>query len=344
LLLLFSLTALQSVGCGEPLDSESAQESTVLDASTPEGSLSESTPGTENANPEPTPEQQPPATEVFAVMADIQNCKTGKITSAAKQAALKRVNDIRKIHGLQPVTYNSALDADVMAAALIIVANSTITHYPKPDALCYSEAAKNGSAKSNIGVSFSTRDKAPDMPSVPAKVDGWLRDDRNVQPGVGHRRWILNPFLKHVAFGYAFGKSPKPRPRFPYVTGSALFVLDSKTNVDPVPGGFVAYPFKKYPRTLWNPKTFLSFSAVYNTSSPFRNKKVDYSQAKIEVKSPQGPMTVSDISSNTKGAGVPNVIIWKVNGLQPNVKYDVSLSNVTVEGQSKSYNYSFTLE
>ena len=351
-MLLFVFFQASVVGCGgEPVDTESPQESSIQDAGGEQNATVDA--GDEQAQTEKTQgtedTQGVDATgdpnQVFLEMADPVNCKAGQITEYAKHTALKRVNDIRKIHGLAPVEYNTALDKDVMEAALIIVANSTITHYPKASAACYSEAANNGSGKSNIGIKISSSDSPPDMASVSDKIDGWLRDDRNVQPGVGHRRWILNPFLKHVAFGYAYGKSPNPtKPGLPYVTGSALYVLESKTNISTISEGFVAYPYKEYPKGLWNKDTYLSFSVFYDGKSTFSNKEVDFSNANIEVKSSSKAMTVSGKTSNTKGSGLPNVMIWKVEGLQSDVKYDVSITKVMVKGQEKDYSYSFTLK
>ena len=54
-------------------------------------------------------------------------------------------------------------------------------------------------------------------------------------------------------------------------------------------------------------------------------------------------LAISGQATDYSGYGVPNALQWKVTGLQNNVQYTVSISNVTVNSVVRSYSYTFKI-
>ncbi len=87
-------------------------------------------------------------------------------------------------------------------------------------------------------------------------VMGWLPDARNVLPdGIGHWRWLLDPFLKKIAYGRVAGILDGES-----VDGAAIRISDPDDaySADFI-GGFVAYPFHDYPQDYYGDGAMLSF-------------------------------------------------------------------------------------
>jgi len=52
-------------------------------------------------------------------------------------------------------------------------------------------------------------------------------------------------------------------------------------------------------------------------------------------------MTVSKVSFDNVGYGLPNNLQWAVSGLRSGTIYDVAITNVVVSGQTRNYSYYF---
>lgn len=84
---------------------------------------------------------------------------------------------------------------------------------------------------------------------IPSLVDGWIEDPGENNAGIaGHRRWCLDPAMKHTAFAKAGGNSGGKGSQF-----AALYAMDgSGRDVPEVPGGIIAWPARGYcPTTLF---------------------------------------------------------------------------------------------
>ncbi|MES0491170.1 MAG: hypothetical protein ABUK01_14325, partial [Leptospirales bacterium] len=165
---------------------------------------------------------------------------------------------------------------------------------------------------------------------------GWVVDDR--VESLGHRRWILDPFLKYISYGRVDGNG---------VSAAALKVIhDESQDITKTNLNFVAYPYGDYPDRLFAKSWYLSFNAIVDRTSGWGNgqKNINYKKAKIEVRDPKGrKLGVSSIKTNYEGYGIPNIIQWKTRGLANNVEYTVTIKNVTVNGKPKDYTYKFRL-
>ena len=272
--------------------------------------------------------QPPNIADIYEVLPDIKSCSEGILKDLEKQKALEELNFIRSLHGLKPVSYNYQDDIYTAKAALIIVANEKMNHHPDPSYKCWSEEGYTGSSTSNLYMYWGWEKH---IPKTEEFVIGWIRDD-GVE-SLGHRRWLLSPFLKNISYG---------RVDVPGFTGAAIKVINDDINTANV--DYVAYPFEEYPRNLFSKNWYLSFSVVANRNDPWANKSVNFRNTAIEISDESGNLlSVSSIYYNNEGYGNPNHLQWKVTGLKNGVKYTVSIKNVKVLGKDKSYEYWFKL-
>lgn len=114
---------------------------------------------------------------------DVASCRAGTASPEHEQATLEAVNIVRGMAGLDPVTFSPELNKKAHEAALVMLANNTLTHYPDPSMKCYTEAAKEAAAKSNIAIGLNGA----------RAILGYMEDPGKHNEVVGHRRWILRP-------------------------------------------------------------------------------------------------------------------------------------------------------
>ncbi|WEK43486.1 MAG: CAP domain-containing protein [Candidatus Sphingomonas colombiensis] len=291
--------------------------------------------------PAPTPSATPTSSNGWAalvaalydVQPDATACTSGTLKASVKQDFLNKLNGIRALHNLPAVTYSSDEDSQEEDASLMMAVAKQLSHTPDASWRCYSTSGATAAGSSNLvggwgtGLPFHTEDDYLGL---------WLTEGGSAD--IGHRRWILSPFLGKTSYGrVAVVLSDGSR-------ASAASMRVFKFNNDPpVPSGvppFVAYPYGDYPQRYFGLTNYLSFSAIANTTSSWANQSVSFASAAITVTGPSGPMTVTDISVDNQGYGVPNSLQWRVTGLQAGVSYTVRITGVSGTPQS-SYSYSF---
>jgi uncharacterized protein YkwD len=253
------------------------------------------------------------------------NCYEGALSAETKENVTELINHIRALHGLNPVAYNDNDDTFAQKGALIIAANKALHHFPPKSWKCWSEDGYKGCNSSNI---FGGSGKS----YIPLEsVLSWLVDD-NVK-SLGHRRWILSPFLKTIAYGHV---------EFPDFMGATLFVINKESQETDVE--FVAYPYGDYPSQFFNIHWYLSFSAIIDKKNVWNNRDVNYAASSITIVSADGEKPgVTSIGFDNEGYGVPNILQWKVKGLKTGIRYDVTIKNVKIKGGKKDYEYWFVL-
>ena len=269
---------------------------------------------------------------------DLSNCYQGVLKDARKKETLDYVNHVRSLHNLPSVSYDFDSDLQTQKAALMGLANGEITHTPQPSSKCYSNDGADGCLSSNLGIighsAYYPTNTDEDL------IAGFMKEKNS--ESIGHRRWILFPFLKYISYGRVIGKNEDVGF---FITTCALKVIYNETqnvNVSGIP--FIAYPYNNYPSKLFDANCFLSFSVVLDRSK--MNEIINYTSATIDVniKSTNEKMTVSEKSYNSNdGVGIPNSIQWKVAGLKKDILYTVSIDNVFVEGVKKDFQYEFKI-
>nr|WP_269141211.1 CAP domain-containing protein [Sphingomonas sp. IC-56] len=298
--------------------------------------------------PTPPPTSNEPATgsdfltsvaQLYTVQPNIAACQPGQLKPEVGARVLATLNDIRARHGLPPVSYASAEEAAEMQSSLMMAANGQLSHTPPASWLCYTNLGATAAGNSNIYLGYGGGLRYSQDADI---MIGWLTDvDNLIANNIGHRRWLLYPFLSSVAYGRVAG---------PYVTnaradGASIKVINSTQNTaGPLPD-FVAYPYQDYPARYYANGALLSFEVIADKNRNFgSNAQVSYANATVSVQQRDGgTLAVSNIAYDNDGYGLPNNLQWNVAGLAPNVTYDVTIGNVSVAGTPRNYSYYFRL-
>lgn len=280
--------------------------------------------------------------DIYDELPNVSSCNAGKLKDAEKQRVLAIFNQIREIHKLKPLQYASIFDNEEAKSALINVANMLLDHFPKPSYSCYSQDGYNGSSTSNLYLSVVPN--ASMAPDSKIGLSQWIIDE-NV-PDVGHRRNMLNPFLKFTSLGRVDG-NPVSNPQY-FVTGMSIKVhrLPEYYNLSGWDQDFVAYPFEEYPSDFFNASWYLSFAVVADKTNMWNNgqNQIDFSQASVIITDPNGnKLSISDLKFDYLPYGIPNCLYWKANGINRYVTYNVKVNNVKVLGVVRNYSYWFRI-
>ncbi len=280
------------------------------------------------------------AAALYAEQPDIENCRPGRLRPEITTTLTARVNEVRALHGLAPVSYDPATEDTAVAAALVFAANGSLSHYPGSWWRCFTEAGATGARLSNIFGGLASQRLI--FVSMDEMVTGWMTDVRHMNPGsIGHRRWLLDPFLASISFGRVAAILPDGRR----TDGAAMRIIGSNRVVpEPIEGGFIAYPFGDYPSRFWDPRALLSFAVVVDQRDKTASEQVDYAQAEVSVRRRDGAaLEVGRVSFDNNAYGLPNSLQFAAEGLVPGATYEVAIRGVRVQGQSRDFAYSFRI-
>ncbi|MDZ7857795.1 CAP domain-containing protein [Sphaerotilus sp.] len=279
------------------------------------------------------------ARTLYTALPDTSICRAGTLTAAERSGVLATVNTIRAAHGLAAVSLDTAGENEVMQAALMSVVNGQLSHTPPTTWGCYSAAGRTGAETGNLylGGPSAFLTLAPSA----SILTSWLADVGS-EATLGHRRWMLDPFLKQIAFGRVDVQAASGVR----TTGAVLKVIYGTDGVGPVTSDYVAYPVGDYKKAYFQGNPIQSFTAIADKASRTANglSKVDYGVATVSVV-PRGgtALSVSEVSPDYVGYGVPNLLRFRAAGITAGVVHDVTVANVRVNGVLRSYSYSFRL-
>jgi uncharacterized protein YkwD len=279
------------------------------------------------------------ASALYAARPDTTICRAGTLAAAEKSGALATVNAIRAAHGLSAVTYDAAGDEEVMQISLMSVVNGQLSHAPPSTWGCYSATGLTGAQRSNLYLGGPSAYLT--LASSASILAGWLTDVGS-EATLGHRRWLLDPFLKQIAFGRVDVQAASGVR----TTGAAIKVIYTTDGAGPVTPDYVAYPVGDYKKAYFQGNPIQSFTALADKTSRSANglAKVDYGVATVAVV-PRGgkALAVTEVSPDYAGYGVPNVLRFRAAGITAGVVHDVTIANVRVNGVLRSYSYTFRL-
>jgi len=293
---------------------------------------------TPTSSPTPTPANgfAGQAAALYDVQPDASRCVAGTLKASVRAEMLARVNALRALHGLAAVGYSDAEDDEEAASSLMMAVNRTLSHTPPASWTCHSAGGAKGAGASNLiggwgnGLPFPTEDDY---------LASWLNEGGSAS--IGHRRWILDPFLTRISYGRVTFQSANGDR----ASAGSLRVFSFASAI-PAPAavpGFVAYPVGDYPVRYFRPTDYLSFTAVASSAGTSgANARVGYASATVTVTGPSGTLAVSDIAYDNDGYGTANNIQWRVAGLVAGVTYNVRIAGVTGTPQS-SYSYTFRI-
>lgn len=277
---------------------------------------------------------------MYTVQPDVAGCQAGQLSAAVTTNALQTLNAIRALHRLPPATYSAADEPGAQQAALMMAANAQLSHSPPTSWRCYTATGAATAGASNLygGLGSGLR-----LLTDEQIMAGWLTEVQNIAvDNVGHRRWLLDPFLGSIAYGRVAGRHDS------YTRTDAAVIKVFNTAGAAGPTGplppIVAYPFEDYPARLFDTNALLSFSAIPNPSSRWGNSNVNFANATITVRQRGGStLAVSRVSYDNEGYGVPNNLQFFVAGLQANTIYDVSITGARVGSTPTDYSYWFRI-
>jgi len=278
----------------------------------------------------------------YDVLPDIANCNEGVLKESEKMKVLTRVNQIRAIHGLKPVVYDANYDLKAQKSALISAANDELDHEPPPGVKCYSQDGRIGAENSNLHIQWYTGNTLPESEYT---INSWMID-RNIV-NVGHRRWIIDPFLKFIAFGRVDGNSSMGN-NFKVTAASIYVISNEKQNISDWDGDFVAYPYQNYPTAMvfdkQQNKWHFSFTAIVDKNNYWNNMNVNWAQTTLELRDESNQLVATTIvQRNNMGYGVPNCLIFDAPTVVKERRYNVTIKNVLYQGQLRDYSYWFKI-
>ncbi|MBN4081598.1 hypothetical protein JYU23_00550, partial [bacterium AH-315-C07] len=243
---------------------------------------------------------------------NISNCDAGSLSQSTLDKILDRLNYFRDLAGCPTsVTFDTSSNAKAQAAALIMAANQTLDHYPDSTFTCYSADGYEGAQSCNLSY-FSSA-------IISDAITNQIHDDGAGNYPAGHRRWILYSRAEKLGYGAN-------------VNYAALWITPSVYNDAPTSWPtYIAYPVPGYmPAPLVFERWLLSVPDG------------DFSNASVTMIDKDGKsvsLTIETLASNYGD----NSIVWVPSGITTNsssdINYQVTVSNVVVNGNTKSYTY-----
>jgi hypothetical protein len=250
---------------------------------------------------------------------NVASCLAGTTAAAYTDATLQMVNYFRAMAGLPAnVTFDPALNVKCQEAALMMIAEGSLSHSPGPGWACYTSDGAEAAGKSNLAIGRH---------GSAAVALGYMHDPGAGNTAVGHRRWILYP--RQVAMGTGSNDA-----RNGFFTGAnALWVISGFGSRPPTPE-WVAWPPAGYvPREIVYPRWSLS-----RNSSP----GADFSGATVAMSEDGQPIGVTVLAVQN-GFG-DNTLVWEPSGLsfaagQADRTIRVTVSNIMVGGSPRTFVY-----
>ena len=254
-----------------------------------------------------------------------RTCDEGTTSQNFRDEVARRINYFREMAGVPAnIALDDELNSNAQKAALMMSANSTLSHTPPSTWDCFTDEGSLGASKSNLGLgSFGW-----------TSIDRYMRDQGDGNSAVGHRRWIIFP--KTVLMGA--GNIP---PTNNFRETNALWVIgDSFSTPRPeTRDEFVAWP----------PPGFVPYQTVYPRWS-FSFPDADFSSVTVSMQQ-NGKTVQISVAPIATGFG-ENTIVWIPTGMGSNDQwpkpdndetYTININDVRIDGENQSFTYNVTV-
>ncbi|MGK7925843.1 MAG: hypothetical protein AB4290_11445 [Spirulina sp.] len=302
--------------------------------------------------------------QIYEIIPNFKQCREGVIKESEKQKVLNRVNFIRNLHELPPVTYQSNDDRNTAKAALITAVNSDEDNedIAENQKKCWSEEGE-AAIQNSTGYFVFYPDSRSTFSWVNSEhfIDALFQDPR--RKGLGRRELLLNPFLSAISFARADGfpdyshteiltyEEEEVETSVTRVTSVALHIVSKNKISQNLKREFIAYPYLNYPYELFQKDEYvrgyppMSFSAIADPNNPENNDKVDFSIATIEIRDKRKQLIpVRSITIEESRIGLGKILFWYVDELKRDRLYHVKINNVKVNDRDLNYTYWFKLK
>lgn len=211
------------------------------------------------------------ATAVFDVEPSIvAPYALGELHDSFLESGITYLNYVRYVANLPAVRLTDAQNESAQYGAVLLAAIDTMTHYPtKPDDM--DDAFYNRGYAATTSSNLSARWGYAPLSCLQGAVSGCMDDSSSVSnlSSVGHRRWLLNPTLLNVGFGYAESE-----------TGWSYI----DTTVFDRSGAAVDYDYVSWPASGNFPTNLFNTSAPWSiTLNPAKYKKPSLDAVQITI-------------------------------------------------------------
>ncbi|MBG9389424.1 CAP domain-containing protein [Caenimonas aquaedulcis] len=253
----------------------------------------------------------------------LASCDAGDASADFRAAELRRINWFRAMAGVPAsVQFDTGFNQKAQQAAMLMAANNSLSHTPPANWTCYNATAAEAAGKSNLALGRYGADSIS---------DGYMRDSGDNNAAAGHRRWVLYPQTQLMGAGDVDGG----------VRANALWVIDANY--------FNPRPAVRDDFVAWPPKGYAPYPVVYPRWS-FAYPNADFSAATVTMTENGVPIaTRKEVPVNGVGE---NALVWfpgayvdGMNWAKPSgdTVYQVTVSNVVVNGFARSFSYTTTV-
>lgn len=172
--------------------------------------------------------------------------KAGALTEDFLESGLTHLNYVRFVAGLPAVTLDATLNADAQHGAVVLAAIDELTHFPwQPGDMddAFFNRGADATSSSNISARWGYSNLYDMLQSA---TSGCMDDNSSLNnlKTVGHRRWLLNPTLGKVGFGYA-----ESAEKWSYIVTKVFDRSGAGCNYD-----FISWPVAgNHPTNLFEP-------------------------------------------------------------------------------------------
>ena len=232
----------------------------------------------------------------------VNSCVGGATDQEFRDSLLQRLNWFRRMAGLDVVAERRTFTREAQFAALIMAAKGEFSHYPPASWPCYTTQGGSGASRSNLHLRW-TPGVSTDHEGV-AALDQYMLDAGDRNTGVGHRRWMLSPFLGDVGFGKAYGDQAQTDAL--HATGNLRRIASDSREA----GDVIAWPPPGYvpAATVWKRWSFTVLG------------RADFSTASVTVVGEGGPLAITVVhrdDRNSRPPGRSPAIVWELEGIGP---------------------------
>jgi len=252
-------------------------------------------------------------------------CEPGSTSAAYETATLEMVNWYRAMAGLLPVVFDRQWSRKAQSAALMMAANSRLSHSPDPSWSCWTEDGAEAAGRSNLAYGVGG----------PAAVRAYIDDPGN--PGVGHRRWILDPAA------VVMGTGSVGTPDWSTPPANALWVVGGGVGSEEAAG-----------TVAWPPAGYVPFEVVgryWSAGFP----SAGLVDATVSMRAGDEPIAVEHPVSGDPASPlvVADTLVWTPAGLDgdrhrigpgmADLTVTVEVSGVRLDGSPKTITYDVTV-
>jgi uncharacterized protein YkwD len=243
-------------------------------------------------------------------------CRPGTVSAATQSATLAAINFYRELGHLRTVRFSSTLNGKAQKAALLMDANTDLSHAPPRGWRCWTSAGSEAAGRSNLALGVTG----------PLAISAYMADYGSGNTSAGHRRWIMYPPTTTMGSGSTR-------------RANALWVVGAGSRNPTGTPAWTSWPTTGYMPASLEPEGRWSLSST-DPSISFGSATVhvrDFAGASLKVQK----YAVHDAYAN-------HTLVWKVSGLKlpsggARKSYRVTVTGIKKSGSAKLRTHLYTV-